>query len=114
MRHMRRARSSWEFCPSKPGFCQFSVAIVPFSYESAGNGDVSDPIMEDDAITAITQALGYRPAESLQFNNYCRSDLDGHLLLARFAASLAAEYHGVADIGGATLPVCFERLAGVH
>ncbi len=114
MRHVTRARSSWEFWPAKPGFCQCSVAIVPFSCESAGNGKVSDPIIEDDAITAITQAVGYRPAESLQFTNYCRSDLDGHLLLARFAAFLAAEYEGVADLGGTAPPTGFERLPRIH
>jgi hypothetical protein len=113
MLDVTRTQSNWDFWP-EINSCQCSLAVVPFSCESMGNGQFTEPTMEDDQIAAITAALGYQPAQSLQFNNYCRSDLDGHRLLARFGASLAAEYEGVADIGGTTPPISYERLPGVH
>lgn len=112
MLHVTRTQSDWDFWP-EVNACQCSLAVVPFSCESMGNGQFTEPTMEDYQIAAIAAALGYLPAQSLQFNNYCGSDLDGHRLLARFAASLAAEYEGVADIGG-TIPFSYERLPGVH
>jgi hypothetical protein len=98
MLDVERQRSSWRFRTSR-GTCQASLAVVPFGAESAGGGEVTAQTTDDDEIAAITRALGYRPAASLQFDNFCGSDLTGHRELAKFAASVALEYLGVIDVG---------------
>lgn len=71
--------------------------------------------MDDEDIVAIINALGYRPIESLQFDNFCGSDHEGHRQLARFAASLATEYGGIVDVGGAEpLGGAGETAADIH
>lgn len=102
MMDVERSNASWTFWTS-PDSCQASLAIVPFGAESAGNGQT----MDDDDIIAITNALGYRPVQSIQFDNACGSDISGHRELAQFAASFAAEHAGVIDVGRVDIPVAW-------
>ncbi len=98
MLDVERVQASWTFWPNRGG-CQSSLAIVPFGAESAGDGNVTDQTMDDDDIAAVISDLGYEPEQSLQFSNHCGTDKPGHRRLAKFAASLAAEYAGIADLG---------------
>ena len=90
----------WEFNFTKDN-CTSSLAIVPFGAESAGNGTATDVYMEEDERLEYEIILGYCPVESIQLDNFCRSDASGHQMLAQLAAHLARQHNGLINVGGA-------------
>src|SRR5258708_11337976 len=56
-------------------------------------------IVEKHERVAIEKLVGYLPVESLQLDNMCRNDPEGHKLLALMAADLARKFSSVIYVG---------------
>lgn len=86
--------TSWEFLPSAdPDACTSTLQVVPFGTEAAGPGKhtADNPELRAEA----QKRLPFLPHTTLQLDNFCRSDLEGHRVLAGLAVCLAEHFGGL-------------------
>ena len=95
---LERKGIEWEF-HFTPQSCISTLAVVPFGAESRGDGTATEPYLSEDEQLPYLAALDYLPTASLQLDNLCRSDREGHKMLSQLAAHLAREHGGVIEIG---------------
>jgi hypothetical protein len=97
---LRPHDNAWDFLPhTDPDACACSLQAVPFGTEAVGPGEFTD---DDPELRAEAQKrLPFVPRTTLQLDNCCRSDLDGHRVLAGLAVSLAEYFGGLIDVDSA-------------
>jgi Family of unknown function (DUF6368) len=96
----QRRGERWEFVPNvdkhgDPSGCLCTLAVVPFGMEAGGTH------VDTALIQEAQSKLPFLPKTTLQLDNFCRSDGDGHRVLARVAADLAELFGGLIDVDGA-------------
>jgi hypothetical protein len=105
---LRSGDNRWDFWWQDKDSCESSLALIPFGTEVA----LTETNISEKEKTQYINLLGYLPTTSIQLDNFCRGDLEGHKLLAEIAALLAIRYNGVIGIGATIEKINTSSLAG--
>jgi hypothetical protein len=102
---LRGNYGDWSFLISKDS-CKCTLAVVAFGSEAKGS------YIDTSENDAYLELLGYIPQASIQLDNYCRSDVKNHPLLAKIAIILTTKFGGVIEVGNSIREVEKSLLPG--
>lgn len=99
-KEVKHKNGRWEFHTSEAS-CLCSFHAKPFISEYAvfdGSRGFHEP---GGLVFECLTTLGYVPEQIFEFNNFCRSDTNGHIALAEIALIFAERFDGLITVGNA-------------